>query len=426
MNGDRARQAAGSGRTRLASNAPARRSGGTARPRLAAMISIGVMAAVAFACSAGPRSTPGITHASGTQSPSAPASSASPTEELIQSVLATPSGGIKLAGTPGPPPDPSDLPGKEAPCGPGSAIALANGKILTWEGCWTVFDPATGIFTPTGRTTIPFQENWQPPNPAVLLKSGQVYFPNGEIYDPSTGRFYPIGVRLSSKVATLLPDGRVFVLAYDTTDPNEFVAGHVAPQIYDPRTGKATPTGPMPFQLDGIATTLPNGRVLVFGPAYPLETKQALLYDPATNTFSETGSTLIFPSCLTLLQDGRILGPGDGSRAAEVYDPATGRFAMVASMVRPMAADCVTLADGRVLALGTVGSDQDSVTGPYVLSAQIYDPEANHWTNLGPLEPKFYSPSLIALPDGRAVVLGGLNDTAQFFDPATNKFVANS
>jgi hypothetical protein len=287
-----------------------------------------------------------------------------------------------------------------------------------------VFDPTTGIFTPTGSTTIPFQLDWEPPNPAVLLKSGQVYFPNGEIYDPSTGRFYPVAVQLSSEIATLLPDGRVFVLAFDTTDPNEWVAGHVAPQIYDPRTGKATPTGPMPFQLDGLAITLADGKVLVLGGASPVDTKQALLYDPATNAFTKTGSTVIRPSCMTNLEDGRVLVAGDvDSRATEVYNPATGQFTTVAPMARLMGADCVTLADGRVLAVGVLASAQHPLGGPFVYSAQIYDPKANRWTDLGNLVPELFDPTLIALPDGRAVVLD--NGSAQFFDPATNKFVAN-
>jgi hypothetical protein len=367
-------------------------------------------------------------------------STASPSAELLQSAETTPSGGITLVGTPGPTADPTYLPGKTTDCSSDSAIALANGKILTW-GCphatpfgyglgAALFDPTTGIFTPTGSSTIAFQEDYQPPNPAVLLKSGQVYFPNGETYDPSTGRFYPTPVRLASSTATLLPDGRVFVLAYDTTDPDERVAGHVAPQIYDPRTGNATPTGPMPLQLDGTAVTLADGQVLVMGPAYPLDTRQALLYDPASNAFTKTGSTVIertYQSCITTLQDGRLLVAGDfHSPVAEVYSPATGLFTKVAPMIRIMGmAVCATLADGRVLVLGVVLSDQDSTAGPLIYAAQIYDPKANRWTNLGHLAPKLYVPSVIALPDGRAVVLGGQSDTVQFFDPKTNKFVAN-
>ena len=379
--------------------------------------------ATTVACS-NSSATPAVTR-SGTATPGPFHASPSPVASPTATV--TPGSGIAAAGTAGPSPDPADLPGKTAPCAPESAIALGNGKILTWDGCWTLFDPATGMFTPTGSTTIAFQTDYQPPNPAVLLKSGQVYFPNGEIYDPATGRFYPVGVRVASSTATLLPDGRVFVLAYDTTDHNEFVAGHVAPQIYDPRTGKATPAGPMPFQLDGLAITLADGRVLVLGPAYPLQTKQGLLYDPTTNTFARTGSTRMYPSCIANLGNGRVLVAGDpDSPIAEVYDPGTEQFTTVAPMVRLMAAQCVTLADGRVLALGTVASDQDSAVGPLVCSAEIYDPKANRWTDLGNLVPNLLDPVLVALPDGRAVVLGGDNDTAQFFDPKTNKFVANN
>ena len=91
----------------------------------------------------------------------------------------------------------------------------------------------------------------------------------------------------------------------------------------------------------------------------------AELYDPATGTFSPTGSMAAVRAygTATLLDDGRVLVAGgyncgvagkDGIWAsAELYDPATGTFSPTGSMAAPRSHHTATLlADGRVLIAG--------------------------------------------------------------------------
>src|SRR4029079_1540480 len=130
-----------------------------------------------------------------------------------------------------------------------------------------------------------------------------------------------------------------------------------------PATGTFSPTGsmgtPREFQT---ATRLADGRVLVAGgytaaspsagstgitlASYRLVEsaasvlKTAEVYDPATGTFSRTGSmsSIRNDHTATLLQDGRVLvigGGGEGyasQRTADLYDPATGRFTRTGSV----------------------------------------------------------------------------------------------
>ena len=113
--------------------------------------------------------------------------------------------------------------------------------------------------------------------------------------------------------------------------------------------------------LGETATLLADGRVLFAGGC---DTK-AEVYDPATGTFSPTGSLaqVRASATATRLHDGRVLFAGgyncaaagqDGMWAsAELYDPTTGTFSPTGSMAAPRSQHTATLlADGRVLIAG--------------------------------------------------------------------------
>jgi hypothetical protein len=209
-----------------------------------------------------------------------------------------------------------------------------------------LYDPETGSWTRTGDMTMArtFHSATLMPDGTVLVVGGygenDKPYESAELYDPRTGLWTLIDSPMAAikrdpghaeHAAVLLPDGTVLIVgAYSLVDD-------VLAEVYDPRTGRWTATGPM--LADGTrwtATLLPDGMVLVAGgqantsvegqdPAIAI----AQLYDPATNSWIEAAHLKLARRyhTATLLLDGSVLVAGgignpDPARSSEIYDPA--------------------------------------------------------------------------------------------------------
>jgi hypothetical protein len=240
---------------------------------------------------------------------------------------------------------------------------------------------------------------------------------------------------------TELADGR-FLIAGGYTDVEIALA---SAEVYDPSADAFSPTGSM-ADARGLhtATRLADGRVLIAGggPASWIGNglpylASAELYDPATGTFLPTG-TMTMPRedhTATLLEDGRVLivgGNDEGSHTtptAELYDPSTGTFSPTGSLGTARGFHTATrLADGRVLIAGGDVAGWDDF-GPFLASAEIYDPTTGTFSPAGPLAEGRSHHAATLLPDGRVLVSGGVANggstslaSAELFDPATGTF----
>ena len=330
-----------------------------------------------------------------------------------------------------------------------TATRLADGRVLVTAGCSTeaeLYDPATGTFTPTGSLA-----EVRGGKTATLLPDGRVLIAGGyncadagqdglwasaELYDPATGTFSPTGsmsVPRELHTATLLPDGRVLITGGVTGASPSAPGRSCSPrtgtvessssvlrtaELYDPATGTFSPTGSMSTIRDHhTATLLQDGRVLVVGgggEGYASQTS-AELYDPAKGSFTRTGSLKSgrWLHTATLLSDGRVLvaggrSPKDSTYAsAELYNPETGRFTSTGSMKASRQEQTATrLRDGRVLIAG--GLQQDGASGWDVLSStELYDPGNGTFSPAGSMGDAREGGTATLLDDGRVLIAGG-------------------
>lgn len=192
---------------------------------------------------------------------------------------------------------------------------------------------------------------------------------------------------------------------------------------------------------------LQNGMVLLIGGGsvsglIAYSDPSAELYNPATRTFTKTGSMStgrIYPA-VTILKNGKVLVAGgsgsapNGSTAAgglasaELYDPSTGTFAPTGSMTTSRVFHTATLLlDGTVLIAGGLDT-----TGAYLGSAEIYDPTAGTFSAVGSMATPRGLHAAVLLASSKVLILAGQSSTnpvqdtstAEIYDPSLGQFVA--
>jgi hypothetical protein len=211
-----------------------------------------------------------------------------------------------------------------------------------------------------------------------------------------------------SGVATL-PDGRVLVAGGFLGAVSPAVVS--SSQIYDPASKTWSDTGSMHYPRAGfLAVLLDDGKVLVAGGEVAQNnlTNTAEIYDPTTGSWTMTGS-MTFPRLdyqAVLLNDGRVFVVGgtlvNGSSPAEIYDPSTGSWTLTPPQLFPRTDTlAVKLNDGSVLVAGGA-----TAKAPTTLS-EIYNPSTNAWSQTGSLNEPRSDGGAALLRNGDVLFAGG-------------------
>ncbi len=338
-----------------------------------------------------------------------------------------------------------------------TATLLPDGKVLVVggdDGNGTVlataelYDPATGKWSATGRMSTPRsgQTATLLPDGRVLVTGGEATVPRGyheppslasaELYDPATGTWTATGTMSTPRVghtATLLRDGKVLVAGGGGpgSDIAVWLPTLASAELYDPATGTWTATGSMHTSRSGqSATLLSDGRVLVAGGrtvspdagGYGLSSSE--LYDPSSETWAMTGAGAGTGLTSVLLPDGQVLHVGV---PCLLFDPATGSWAPTGNMLTPRGGEGVTLmSDGKVLVEGGAGGGSVGIA-----SAELYDPASGTWETAASPVMGSQGATATLLADGRVLVAGGFGvgasgaegplASAEIYDPGSVK-----
>lgn len=323
--------------------------------------------------------------------------------------------------------------GGDSRFGPAVPLGLSSAEL---------YDPFTGTFSATGSMSVP-----RVAHTAILLPDGRVLVaggfagdadqpnvaatPNAELYDPRTGVFTPTGKMSNPRfwhTATLLDSGKVLIAGGQTGVPSLETG---SAELYDPVTGLFTPTGHMTApRPQHLATLLVDGRVLIV-PTGDQDEQSAEVYDPAIGSFSRTTWTTdlgdyAVGATATLTTSGKVLvtlNPQEcdyPGMAGGLYDPGSDQFTATSHAVSgfcyPQAA---LLSDGTVLVAGGWW-----FLGPI---AQIYDPASGAFSRTGDMTTDRYGYTATLLNDGAVLMSGGSSlqvpvASAELYHPAVVKF----
>ena len=271
----------------------------------------------------------------------------------------------------------------------GRVLLVGGGS---WRGLASAetYDPATGTFQAVGSMSVPRvgHRATRLPDGKVLITGGQQNDQNklasAELFDPATNSFALVGSMQTPRTdhtATLLKNG--FVLIAAGGNSRSFDDGPIASaELYDPAKKSFIPTGALNVpRYKHAAALLPDGRVIVLGGTsirlWEDRKASAEIYDPATGKFTPTGSLNTarykIRDAVLLLPNGRILVAGGGARP-EIFDPATGIFSAVSGGVGAARqyATATLLPNGEVLILGGYLYGLPNLTAD--LSAWLYRP----------------------------------------------------
>jgi len=289
-----------------------------------------------------------------------------------------------------------------APLSKYTLTLLASGEALAAAGCndffcntpsrgSSTYDPATGVWTPAGDLI-----GNRMSHAATLLANGKVLVSGGcvvstgcpgintaELYDPNTrgwtATMSMLGPR-RSHASTRLQDGRVLVTGGIGRCDAQVCVTLPGAELYDPQSGQWASAASMPQgRIGHSATLLQDGRVLVVGgctgTGLPCGTLGAIVYDPASNSWSNTGG---------------------------LQTPRTEHTA-------------VALPSGEVVVAGGLNNG-----GFFVLTIESYNAAQNAWSPAGSLVQARFDGAATLLPTGQILYAGGATAASELYDPATD------
>lgn len=333
-----------------------------------------------------------------------------------------------------------------------AAANLPNGKIVTWasdsrfnfgggaeQTHTALFDPATL----SAQETIVTSSNHDMFCPgSALLPDGRVFVNGGgadvratSVYDASTAAWSadgPMAQKRWYNTSVTLPDGNVFTLGGNLLGNRVYNGGG---ELWSRGRGWEALPG---AKLDPLVTTnpvnrseehprlfvAPNGKLFVPGPHpnmqwYDWRNGGSVTFagTRGNDAFSQNDVTVMFDQGKLLKAGGNVNYDRQGaltspsSKTAYVIDINSDQA--MARQVAPMQrgrtyANGVVLPDGKVLVLGGLNNGKAFTDQGAVLVPELFDPVNETWTDVSTMTtPRTYHSVALLMPDGRVFAGGG-------------------
>ena len=281
-----------------------------------------------------------------------------------------------------------------------------------------------------------------PAKPSISMGSTQQFTATGTYSDNSTQNLTAAATWTSSgpSIATVNSSGFASALAPGQTVIQAAV-GSISGSTQLAVQGFVSTGSLATGRSQSQAVLLNNGTVLVVGgtgstgySTYPLASAE--LYNPATGTFAVTGSlnTARTQFTATLLTDGTVLIAGgydsnwQALTSAEIYNPTTGVFTTTGNMGTAHVNHAATLLrNGSVLIAGGLDDDNGATYGS--ASAELYSPSTGSFVSTGNLSVGRGYHTATRLNDGTVLIAGGaldpngdITNQCELYDPSAGSF----
>jgi len=288
--------------------------------------------------------------------------------------------------------------------------------------------------------------------------SGQFALASAELFDPAKNMFAAASSMKDARAdhtATVLPSGKILVAGGEGASGRALASA----ELYDPASGKFSAiASKMDTARAAHSATLisgcncpADGKVLIAGGTRAAGSlgstlKTAELYDPATGKFASTGAMKATRArhSATLIASGPLAGnvliaggtsdeSGGDVASAELYDPTTGQFTLTGRMSTPRENHSATWLSPSVVSGSLAGSvliaGGGDVSAP-TDSAEVFNPQTATFSPVGAMTAARTMQAAVLLASGKVLIAGGQSSDTEFltsaelFDPARATFAA--
>jgi galactose oxidase len=301
---------------------------------------------------------------------------------------------------------------------------LPTGKVLSWGrtsgGGPQLWEPESGNFTAVPVASDLFCAGHTFLGDGRLLVAGGHItddhgLPDVNVLDPITQSWAPEPVMAHGRwypTVTMLSDGRVVALSGGDQDGNLVVE----PELWDGAAWSPLPGAARELPYYPRTFAAPNGLVFYAGElpetGYLNVSGEGSWTPVATSHFGrrDYGSAVMYRPGKILIVGGSDPVDAAPTGSAEVIDltKPTPSWYFVGSMVNPRRQFNTTLVpDGRVIATGGTSAAGFSDPAGAVHSAEVWDPQTEHWTTWASNNvTRVYHSTTLLLPDGRLLHTG--------------------